>query len=352
MLFYDFYVFYSAAILLHSGQSPYDFQAYQEAFWASGFPTSKIIYPFPYPPWTLLLIWPLGLLSFNQALAITSIIGVGAVILLAPKILMRLDLPPWLSRSRLLFFIMTFIPFLKTILFGQLSWIFFVGLALGAILLEKRMSFLAGVTLALLSFKAHLAVLPLMMILSSSLRIKDTKIILGLMTGGVILFASSYQILDLNLSEYFKLLKVSPHGDESNPIITAAIFSWLSPYVTQHLATLAALSASALTGIILGLKLKPTIENIFLVAAPLTLLLTPYAWGHDYLILLPAALFALRNLFWTSERGALYLWSSSMLLFAVAVTEAEWTLPVFLVPLLPGAYRCVSKPSSETHIIN
>jgi hypothetical protein len=99
------------------------------------------------------------------------------------------------------------------------------------------------------------------------------------------------------------------------------------------------LLASAFIGLYFGLKLDPTVGNTFLVAAPVTLLLTPYAWSYDYLILLPAVLVAFSHIFKTHERIALYTWTTVMILVAFVTTIAEWAFPLFLIPLLVAAWK-------------
>lgn len=148
---WDLAVFWSASrvALDHGAAAAYDW-ALLRAAEAAILPPS-VFGPFPYPPTFLLLIYPLGLLSFGGAFAAFSVAGV-----LAYLVMLRSTLMP--ARVSWIIPAIAFPGVWATLLAGQNS-LFTVAAAGAALVLLKRSPIAAGACIALLCIKPQLGVL-------------------------------------------------------------------------------------------------------------------------------------------------------------------------------------------------
>ncbi len=158
----DYLVFWEAGHMFASGASPYDLAQWQEpgarfgghlAYLASN-PRGV---PWPYPPWTVYLFVPFGLLPpelGTWALHLASVAtGIGAAILIA-------RLVPWRSRwtyAAFLVLVATFQPLVIAARWGQFGGFLLLGVALVATALTSGGTLAYVLGALLLATKPHLA---------------------------------------------------------------------------------------------------------------------------------------------------------------------------------------------------
>jgi hypothetical protein len=150
-LAWDLGVFWSASgvALQHGAPAAYDWDLLRAAE-AVGLSTSTFG-PFPYPPTFLLLIYPLGKLSFGAAMVALAAGGIALYLVVLRALLRRLQVS-WLLPA------LAFPGVWVTLIAGQNS-LFTLAAAGGALLLLRRHPVASGACIAVLCIKPQLGVL-------------------------------------------------------------------------------------------------------------------------------------------------------------------------------------------------
>ncbi len=354
MFLYDFFFFYAAAKIIADAGNPYDFYQYSSYVESLGLKLGYLP-PFPYPAWSLGLIYPLAMAPFPISAAILTCASLILCSAISVRIVNALGILNELSPSKLYLLILSFTPLLKSLAFGQISWIVFVAIGGTALLAEKQRYFLAGAVLALTSIKPHISGPIILFALVANHLAKNKGFLPGFIVGMLLLIGSSFLLLQMTPSDYLSLFSFSPHKDVTNPILTSAPLGWIAQVVPQKWVNLMAVSLGILSSILLALSIPFNTNSLLLIVAPLALLLAPYSWSHDFLLLLPLALFGLNNLvFIHSERTALYYWISWLLIGILIILQSEWAFALLCLPLLYVAVKNYKQvyPISKRTIIN
>jgi hypothetical protein len=98
---------------------------------------------------------------------------------------------------------------------------------------------------------------------------------------------------------------------------------------------------SVFIGLFYGFTQKLNLSFAILIGIPVSLCLTPYAWSHDFILLLPAHLFLLNQLL--LKRGYATTFLLSLVLFIVSFTfVAIPTYEQYLWPY-PFLYLLIGK---------
>lgn len=149
-LAWDLGVFWSASgvALQHGAPAAYDWDLLRAAE-AAGLSTSTFG-PFPYPPMFLLLIYPLGKLSFGAAALVLSVGGVALYLAVLRSMLRR--------QAGWFLPVLAFPGVWVTLLAGQNS-LFTLAAAAGGLLLLRRHPIASGACIAVLCIKPQLGVL-------------------------------------------------------------------------------------------------------------------------------------------------------------------------------------------------
>jgi len=145
----DFSHFYAGALLAYSGKAQ---EIYQDATLQTVLKETigvRVIHRWPYPPTFILLVLPLALLPYLAALGVWLLVTLSGYLFVLWRIA-PCSLTLWLALA----FPGTFLNFNN----GQNGFLstFFLG---GGLLLLERSPFVAGLSLGLMSYKPHLAVL-------------------------------------------------------------------------------------------------------------------------------------------------------------------------------------------------
>ena len=280
----DFSYCWSAASLALGGEpgAVYDYSRLAAVEWA--YFGVKAILPWLYPPTFLLLLLPFGLLPYNAALAVWLGTTLSGYLFIIRRIA---------PHPRVTWLALAFPGIFMNLFYGQngcLSGIFLGG---GLILLD-RAPWAAGLLLALLTYKPHLAVLvPLALVAGRRWRA------LGAMlawTAALILAATlalGTQVWVAFISHIFTAVKTLEAGGGKLFFIMSSVFSGVllrggSPFSAGLLQGATMLIAAALVVWVWRRKTAPAIGNATLVLG--ILLFVPYSFVYDLALLaLPLA---------------------------------------------------------------
>lgn len=149
---WDLCVYWSASrvALEHGAAAAYDW-ALLRPVEAAVFSSRTLFGPFAYPPTFLLLIYPIGKLSFSAAIAVLSLCGIAAYL-----VIFRSAFESW--RNYWLIPALAFPGVWVTLLAGQNS-LFTMAAAGGALILFRRHPIASGACVAMLCIKPQLGVL-------------------------------------------------------------------------------------------------------------------------------------------------------------------------------------------------
>ena len=286
----DFFTFWLAGHLVAHGGSPYD-----PAQWLAGYhqfdigfvPNPAFLYPLP----LALLLAPLGLLPVQGAYVVWVTLT-ELMIVACLTILVRLETNP---RRKHFFFplfagIVLFRPTILTLTQGQVSGLFLFALVWIAFLWEKGQWFWGGFLLGLLALKPNLGFIVIVLVAIWLLRNNNWPALYGTLACGIFVllaglidnpgWVAQYLHIDTNkLSETFG----------GSPTV------WGMGALISHNQRAATLIIGGAAGLILlfgffrailitRAALRPV--SVLALAVSVTLLVTPYTWTYDQLLLM------------------------------------------------------------------
>ena len=286
----DFLPFWLAGNMVGKGQNPYDASQWQAGY--TQYETSLELNPaFLYPLPLALLFAPLGLLPFRSAFIVWVTLS-QLMIIAALVSLLTLDKNP---RAKLFFIpiltgVVFFRPTILTLTQGQVSGLFLIILVGLAFLWQKGYWFQGSLLLGLLALKPNLGI-PIIGLLAIWLLIqKQWKALHGTLVSGIILLVAGLIYDPTWVSQYWLVgnskLAVTFGG---SPTV------WGLGALISHNNSIWTLLFGGLTalGILFGFfrtilrrqaVLKPL--SVLALAVCVTLLITPYTWTYDQLLLL------------------------------------------------------------------
>lgn len=284
----DFVVRHAAFQLFAHRQNPYDISLLRPLEQQiAGF---DVNIPFLNPPWTLLLLSPVMQFSYEISALLWMICNVLfailAVLLVWKAVLNKPPSPLQLLGS------LFFLPGIFCLIWGQLGFLMAMGIAC-LILAEKRKSIALALTgILLLSVKPHLYFLLILFGLWRAVREKAFRLpLLSLLLFAILLLlcesispgicgqwlhSSQSGIRDLQFLRSCNL-----------PVILALFMSY-----GGRLSLLQLFAVPSITAVLLLCWLqisKPAMNNqlAITVILPLSMLMAPYSWHHDFAVLLP-----------------------------------------------------------------
>lgn len=298
----------------------------------------------PFPAWTLAIFTPLSLLPLERAVALLMTMSelslLVAVLLLVGTMGCRRDRVLCFSGLVGAFF---FRPFISALTSGQITPLLLLVAAGAVALYANGRGFLAGLLFALLLLKPNLFILFFPALGLLMLARRDWQGLLGLGLGGGGPIAVSWL---LRPSWIVRWLGVSGKTSVAfgTPTLWGLAFDWLGPERWVLLGTLAVVLVSAVTLLLVVRRREQWLLGIG-VAVCSSLLVTPYLWNYDQLLLLVPALVALCR---GRERRALRVavWFVVLLvipwgLFLIANVRKFDPLSA-LVTLMVAVYLCVA----------
>jgi hypothetical protein len=303
--FQDFSVMYFTNKALLSGIPIYAYPA-QLTFIKTLTPPNFTYHPFPYPPWYALSTLFIGLLPIQVAARVWFSLNIAMLSLSA-----WLLTPGWKAFPRLLGVCATilFIPTFGLLVVGQYSVPVLLGAALFVHAARQKKSFWLAVALSLMTFKPHiggflfLAGFTWLVFERSSFarRALWLTVIAGVFLAGMGFLADPAWPLTYvqSLGRYREIPGVQTCG------ICASLSVAFVKVITGQSNTAAAAGASfglaLLAGILLLRGYRPFLKDpafLMTIFATLTLLIDPYLYNYDYVLLL-------MPLFWLARRTRL-----------------------------------------------
>lgn len=286
----DFFKFWLAARLILEGGDPQltsDWLAGHERYGSTWLPEGTSLYPLP----LALLLAPLGLLPLEMAfvlcIALTILLALASVALtmrIWPQAIWLPYVLPLIAATLL------FRPLLITLWLGQLSGLFLISLALAGWCWERGRWLAGGVALALLMLKPSLGA-PLIALLGIWMLVQHRhNAILGL-SGGML----GLLLLGMLRSPDWPLRFLAIGSERASSRLGTTPNLWgLGTLACGHdSGCIGAVGGalSAVTLIVAAMLLWRTMTTLspymaICWAAPLALLVTPYTYAYDQLILL------------------------------------------------------------------
>ena len=235
---------------------------------------------------------------------------------------------------------------------GQLDGFIVLGLAGGLALLPAH-PFTAGVALAVVAIKPHLAAFPLALLFLADLRSGHTRMASGMAAGGIALLALSLAVQPSWPAEWIGAVSHPPPDmvlGRAKFAQTPAAFiglwapGWLAAALGWAVAVAVAIAAARWVWFH-----RPAAADVAALGAGALFLVTPYAQGYDLsLLLVPLVMAAARSLRFERLRDAAVI-SGVVLVFvyAMAAAKFEWPQPVLFLsaPMAVGLWW-LSRPTS------
>jgi hypothetical protein len=310
----DFFTFWLAGKMNWLGQNPYssaDWLAGHQAYGTTWIPNTIFVYPLPLAR----LLAPIGLLPLDAAYIVWDTISIGMIFGSIALILSRWDLIKVKHFILPLFLgALIFRPSIVTLRNGQISAILLFAVSLGFFLLEIDRGFWAGVVLGFCFVKPQVGV-GLMAFVVFWLLIKRNW--QGLVGVGVT--ATGLVLIGLQMSPSWISTFLTSGQQKMMSAFGLYPTTWgVSDYICKGQSNCTIPLSIFLCGILSAVLLfllwrwrnKLLHINAIGLIVPVALLIAPYSWAYDQLLLLvPFAIITL-NLY---KRGSPYLLSALIL---------------------------------------
>lgn len=278
----DFHCMWLAGRIAASGGDPYDPVQYQAAT-SEGRPAAEALIAcgprFPYPPWTTLVFAALGSLPLPIAATLwislfvaATVLGIGWSWQLAGS-----GRIAWPVVALLVIFTEPFLLALTQGQFGAFSLAFTAG---AAVWLRSRRGLRAGIATAGLALKPQTALVTAPVLVALAIRGREWR---AVATTGVVLLAAFVACVALRPSWLFSWA-LAPGELRSVAIsrnttwdLAASLGSW-----TLGIGMIALL-LGAVVALVRTRRLEH--EDVVGLGAAVSLVVTPYAWTHDFMVL-------------------------------------------------------------------
>jgi hypothetical protein len=286
----DFFTFWLAGHMITRAGSPYD-----TAQWLAGYhlfdiryiPNPAFLYPLP----LALLLAPLGLLPFHSAyvfwVALTQLMIVACLV-----ILLAMETNP---RGKFFFIplligIMLFRPTSLTLTQGQVSGLFLFALVWIAFLWHKGRWFWGGFLLGLLALKPNLGFIIILLVAIWLVLNKNWRTLCGTLIAGIITLVAG---LIYNPAWVVQYLHVG--SNKLAETFGGSPTIWGLGALISHNQITATLIFGSLTGllilfgffrVLLSAHATMLPVDVVALAVCVTLLVTPYTWTYDQLLLI------------------------------------------------------------------
>jgi hypothetical protein len=294
----DFVEYWGAGQLLRGGENPYDFGKLCQLEAQQGVPPEAQVVMWN-PPWLLVWIFPLLLLSFSAA-ALTWLLLSGVIVFGSASAVWRIfaasSLP---NRALPLAWIATlvFLPTLSTLRMGQVSSLLLLGVAGFLYSVSRGRDFLAGAFLALTTVKLHVLYLLWIVLVWWVVRERRWRVVAGF---GALLLAT-IAILTLLWSGWltgYRAAMANPPLYWSTPTLGGMLRIWVFSDTPRAQFLPPFVFGLAVLGYLL--VARPSLEWPAIMS-PLLLASVPtaaYGWSFDQIVLLVPYLEMIR---WVAE---------------------------------------------------
>jgi hypothetical protein len=320
----DFVSYWASGRLVLQHASPYDAQAILRLERGVGFGGERALM-MRNPPTLLPAILPIGLLP-ERIGAIVWLIALGAALIFSVRALWILN-----GRSEDRFHLIAYLfpPAIACLFSGQIG-LFLLASAMLFLMTVSRWPFLAGVALAAFSFKPHLYVPFLMVLLIWSALERRWRIVLGLICGFGALLMAGFAIDPHGWTQYAAMIRAEEIGGEFVPSLSLAFREIVAPRHSwvQVVPCILACIWAANEYWSRRDHWNWVEEAPFLLLVSVTM--SPYSWFTDQSLALPAVAISLDRQASSSTVRAVYavIAIAGML---VVFTHDQLNAPVFLL---------------------
>lgn len=326
-------------------------------FGNTSLPNARILYPL----WTFLLTLPFALPDVGWAaaawIAFSFLALAGTIILFPFRLGEKVDEAGGTKRGASVLGVLvlvlgsfTFRATLVTLRNGQMAAIMLFVLALFLILIERDRPFFAGLMLALTALKPNPFILFMPSIGLWLIYRQRWRAVAGSAAGGLFLLAASWLVQPGWLFEWFK---VKSRANLALITPTAWGLSWeITPVWWPLLGLLLTIVVTGTLGWLLFIDERMEAAHVVSLSITASLLITPYIWVYDHLLLLIPLLLIFTRMRQRSLATGIWLLMVCILpwgMFWVATGRGVGTL-TFVVPLLAGLIyylTMVSRPASS-----
>ncbi len=205
----DYYVYWQAGRAIFIREvSPYDpstTQIIQQGIYGDLARPEQDQLAFVYPPFSLLLIFPVVSLSYDWAQAYW--IAFNLVLVFVAAFILFKKPPLWWLASLILFY-----PVIRSVILGSFSLIIAAGCMLAYGLLNGEESpspwkqYFAGIILAWCAMKPHLSWMIIIFLLLKSFHRREWSVLVGLASGGLFLSAISWILVPTWVSDWINAI--------------------------------------------------------------------------------------------------------------------------------------------------
>ena len=284
----DFFTFWLAGHIVASGGNPYATEQWVSSylqFEMDVIPNNTFLYPLP----LAVLLAPLGLLPLHTAYVLwltllqwMILAALGLLLGFRNGLHLKYLIP-------LLAGLILFRPTTLTLVQGQMSGLILLILVLAALLMEKDRWGWSGALLSLLALKPNLGLPIGFLLLIWLLSRKKFAPLLGLLAGSLILLILSLLQNPHWLADYWDIgstkLAETFGGSPTVWGLAALLFGTHSPYVVFAGSAATCILVGGIIWLLVRPRGLPPLDA-FALAISGTLLVTPYTWTYDQLLLL------------------------------------------------------------------
>jgi Glycosyltransferase family 87 len=329
----DYIEYWSAGKLFLHGDNPYSSPMTLALEKSHGFiPNDPLI--MPNPPWTMLLVAPLGLCSSLVGLVLWILATTGCIV----TSIYLIEVPP---KYRILAFL--FAPVLSTFSMQQSSPFLLLGFSL-FLRFHRSRPFLAGASLGLMTIKPHLFLIFWVVLVADCLYRRRSTLLVGLASALVSSSAAVTMVVPHIWRDYFVMIRGAGYGQYLYPTLPVLFRILINPKIVW-LALLPSCMA-----VVWGLVYYWTNRSNWdwksqgMPVMLITILTSPYGWISDQVVLLPAMAsdvsssrrkFSLEILTCVNLAALFVITISSRLSIWLPVAWLAW----YLYAIRPGEHR-------------
>ncbi|HKF49043.1 MAG TPA: glycosyltransferase family 87 protein [Terracidiphilus sp.] len=283
----DFVVYWATGRQLVQHGNPYDAEVLRGIEHTAGLPSRYSVGYMRNPPWSLPLVWPLGLLSLRAA-SIAASLGLIAAFIASVRMLLGL----YECRNRVVRLLAwSFAPALICLIWGQTSLLVLLGFVVFLRFYRTR-PILAGAGLWLCALKPHL-LLPLGVILVAWIVLsKSYRILFG--TGAALLVSAAATLaIDPHAwNEYVRMAGYSGFETDPIPSLGMLLRTHVAPGVIALQFVPAALGCAWAIVYFWPRRHNWDWAREGCLLLLVSVLAAPYAYLNDHVLVLPALVFA------------------------------------------------------------
>lgn len=330
LLCFDFSMYWKSGQLLLAGENPYAVPHQSEYLGQSesGLPHMRMMGS----PFSLVPILPFAFFGLDSARKIY--IAVLCLGLLASALILRV----LYRKSSGVTAVLTLAFGALALRWGSPTFISLLGITLVLWCMRYRHHVGAGfVLVALLSLKPHLLIVPISGLIAGDLRAGRGRVLLGVLCGASL---ATVGLLALNPQVFLQFYEAARDTEAFN-YRTATLPSLLLGHIKAPLLLFAPVIIGTIMAVAVHWKNLPhSIEDFIVYSIPLSLILAPYAWGHDYILLIPSTASVLAHLGACTTPESSKVFARVQILFIamgmlVGLFSFLWLVPDYLYLLFP-----------------